>query len=80
MNLAKGPATFVMPLRGVSAIDAPGEPFYSPAADAAFLEALKRSLSPSVKLVEVDAHINDESFVQEVVALLVESMNRCSQS
>jgi uncharacterized protein (UPF0261 family) len=80
MNLAKGPATFVMPLRGVSAIDAPGEPFYSPAADAAFLEALKRNLSPSVKLVEVDAHINDESFVQEVVALLVESMNRCSQS
>jgi uncharacterized protein (UPF0261 family) len=79
MNLAKGPATFVMPLRGVSAIDAPGEPFYSPAADAAFLEALIRNLSPSVKLVEVDAHINDESFVQEVVARLVESMSRRSQ-
>jgi uncharacterized protein (UPF0261 family) len=79
MNLAKGPATFVMPLRGVSAIDAPGEPFYSPAADAAFLEALKRDLGPSVSLVEVDAHINDESFVQEVVARLVENMNRRSQ-
>jgi uncharacterized protein (UPF0261 family) len=67
LNTARGPVTFVMPLGGVSAIDAPGKPFYSPEADAAYLAALKRHLSPKVRLIELDAHINDDRFAVEVV-------------
>jgi uncharacterized protein (UPF0261 family) len=76
LNAAKGPATFVMPLRGVSAIDAPGKPFYFPQADTAYLQALKRSLDPKIVLVEVDAHINDEFFAAEVAARLLGCMGR----
>jgi uncharacterized protein (UPF0261 family) len=79
LNAAQGPATFVMPLRGVSAIDAPGKPFYSPQADAAYLQALKRSLDPKITLVEVDAHINDDVFAAEVVARLLECIGRGSR-
>jgi uncharacterized protein (UPF0261 family) len=66
LNQARGPAAFVMPLRGVSAIDAPGGPFHSPEATAAYGAALKRHLRPPARLVEIDAHINDERFARAV--------------
>ena len=71
LNAARGPVVFVMPLGGVSAIDAPGKPFHSPEADAAYLAALKRYLDPKVNLVELDAHINDDRFAGEVVTQLL---------
>jgi uncharacterized protein (UPF0261 family) len=78
LNAAKGPVTFVMPLRGVSAIDAPGKPFYSPEADAAYLQALRRYLNPNVSLIEADAHINDERFAVELVTRLLECIGHRS--
>jgi uncharacterized protein (UPF0261 family) len=78
LNRARGPTTFAMPLRGVSAIDAPEKPFYSPEAIAAYLQALKRTLEPEVQLVELDAHINDAAFAAEVVARLLENIGRKS--
>ena len=72
LNASRGPVTFVMPLGGVSAIDAPGQPFHSPEADAAYVGALKRNVNPKVNLVELDAHINDERFAVEIVERLIE--------
>lgn len=71
LNLARGPVAFVMPLRGVSAIDVAGGPFHAPEADAAYLAALRDKLDPKVRLVELDAHINDESFAREVAESLL---------
>jgi uncharacterized protein (UPF0261 family) len=79
LNAARGPVTFVMPLGGVSAIDAPGKPFHLPEADAAYLVALKRHLSPKVNIVELDAHINDERFAAEVVERLLEISRETTQ-
>jgi uncharacterized protein (UPF0261 family) len=62
LNRATGPVTVLIPLRGVSAIDKVGGPFYSPEALEAYRHALKAELSPKIRLVEVDAHINDEEF------------------
>ena len=62
LSIARGPVTFFLPLRGVSAIDREGQPFDWPEADAAFHEALKANLSDRVKLVEMDAHLNDSAF------------------
>ena len=74
LNSAGGPVTVVIPLQGVSAIDKAGEPFYSPKALAAYRRALKETLSSSVKLVELDAHINDEDFSRATSDLLLESL------
>ncbi len=60
---AKGPADVFWPDRGVSALDADGEPFRDPAADAACREALDRELTAAgLTLRRVDAHLNDPVF------------------
>jgi len=73
LNSARGPVTVLIPRQGVSAIDKPGQPFYSPEALIAYRRALKETLSPAVKLVELDAHINDESFARAATDLLIDS-------
>jgi uncharacterized protein (UPF0261 family) len=71
LNAARGPVVFMMPLRGVSAIDVAGKPFHSLEADAAYLAALKSHSGSKVRLLELDAHINDESFAARAVEELI---------
>jgi uncharacterized protein (UPF0261 family) len=74
LNRANGPVTVLIPLQGVSAIDKLGGPFYSPEALAAYRGAVKAVLSPAIELVELDAHINDESFARTATDLLLQSL------
>jgi uncharacterized protein (UPF0261 family) len=74
LNRASGPVTFLIPLQGVSAIDKIGGPFYSPEALDAYRRALKTSLRSTIRVVELDAHINDERFAVVAVDLLIESL------
>jgi uncharacterized protein (UPF0261 family) len=66
-----------MPLKGVSAIGAPGGPFHSPEADESYFDALKQNLDPHIRLVDIDANINDESFARQVAESLLEMIG-CS--
>jgi uncharacterized protein (UPF0261 family) len=60
---ATGPVTLFVPLRGVSMIDAEGQPFHDPEADAALFGALREGLAGTgVEIVELDHNINDEEF------------------
>jgi uncharacterized protein (UPF0261 family) len=60
---ATGPAEVFWPERGISALDADGQPFWDPPADAACLGALDRELAAAGRaLRRVDAHINDPEF------------------
>jgi uncharacterized protein (UPF0261 family) len=63
-NAARGPVTIVLPLRGVSGIDCEGKPFYDPDADATLFEAIRRNAR--VRIVEVNAHINDAEFANRL--------------
>lgn len=69
LNRMTGPVRFLLPLGGVSALDAPGQPFRDPDADAALFGALRRDLQQTDRrrLVEVPAHINDPAFAAEAV-------------
>jgi uncharacterized protein (UPF0261 family) len=75
LNRATGPVTVLIPLQGVSAIDKLGGPFYSPEALAAYRGALKAALSSAIELVELDAHINDDSFAHAATDLLLQSLD-----
>jgi uncharacterized protein (UPF0261 family) len=75
LNRASGPVTVLIPLQGVSAIDKAGGPFYSQAALNAYRRGLKATLNPGIRLVELDAHINDESFACAAADLLLESLH-----
>ena len=74
LNRATGPVTCLLPMRGFSAIDAPGQPFYCPVADISFSQALKEGLSSEIRLIEIDANINDEEFARAAADALLESV------
>jgi uncharacterized protein (UPF0261 family) len=74
LSAAGGPVRFFWPMRGVSAIDADGQPFHDADADAAFIEALRPNLSDAVDLVELDAHINDDVFADAIADALLDAM------
>jgi uncharacterized protein (UPF0261 family) len=60
---ATGPVEVFWPDRGVSALDADGQPFRDPAADEACREALDRELTAAGRaLRRIGAHINDPAF------------------
>jgi uncharacterized protein (UPF0261 family) len=71
VNQATGPTALFIPLKGVSAIDKEGQPFYLPEADAALFEALRRNVRPPVELVELDMHINDPEFAAAMAERLL---------
>ncbi|MBI2850228.1 MAG: Tm-1-like ATP-binding domain-containing protein [Chloroflexi bacterium] len=74
LNKALGPTAVAIPNKGFSPADRQDRALFDPQADAAFIKALKRNLKPNVRIVEVDAHINDEVFARQVVDLFYELM------
>jgi uncharacterized protein (UPF0261 family) len=74
LNMSRGPAAVAVPLRGFSDRNRPGDLFYDPEADGEFVLALRERLGPRVRLVEIDAHINDELFAIKSCDILIEIM------
>ena len=72
LNLSQGPSAVAIPLQGFSDRNRAGDVFYDPEGDGAFISALKKRLSPRIRVVEVDAHINDEVFASKACGLLEE--------
>lgn len=74
LNRATGPVVLMLPLRGVSMIDAPGQPFHDPEADRALFATLRDHAGAGVRVRELDAHINDPAFANaladELLAML----------
>ncbi|NDV86564.1 UPF0261 family protein [Aurantimonas aggregata] len=75
LNRCEGEVRFLLPLAGVSAIDAPGMPFHDPEADEALFEAIRSTfiVTPKRKLIELPLNVNDPAFADAVVAEYRES-------
>jgi uncharacterized protein (UPF0261 family)/ABC-type branched-subunit amino acid transport system ATPase component len=69
LNQMEGPVRFLLPLKGVSLIDAPGQPFHDPAADQMLFETLENEFQPGAnrRLIKLDMNINDPAFAQALV-------------
>ena len=63
-NLSTGPVEVFLPLKGVSVISAPGQPFHWPEADAALFSAWKSNLRPDIRVTEFDGNVNDPGFAR----------------
>ena len=74
LNRSTGPISVLIPLGGLSVIDAPGGPFWWPEADRELFDALKSNLRPDIPVVEIDANVNDPEFSRRCAELLLESM------
>jgi uncharacterized protein (UPF0261 family) len=70
-NAATGPAAMLLPLRGVSMLDAEGHEFWDPAADRACFDAIRTGVRAGVPVIEVDAHINDPAFADRAADVLL---------
>lgn len=66
VNRSTAPAEVHLPLRGVSQISVAGAPFSDPDADAALFDAIRAGLDDRIRLVEVDADINDPAFARSL--------------
>jgi uncharacterized protein (UPF0261 family) len=76
LQRARGPVVLMLPLRGVSAIDAEGKPFADPEADRVLFDTLRAHVGPNVRIVEEDAHINDPAFAEALAARMLELLQR----
>ncbi len=72
---ATAPVAVLLPLRGVSMLDAAGHEFWDPAADAACFEAIRAGVGTGVPVIEVDANINDPAFSGRVAETLLEMLD-----
>lgn len=74
MNEMNGPVRFLLPEKGVSVLDAPGEPFHDLEANQALFEALKRNIKETGqrRLISLPYHINDQGFAEALVDSLDE--------
>lgn len=72
LNAATGATAVFVPLRGISQIDAEGQPFHDPRADTALFRALRDGLADTVELHELDLHINDPALAPAMATRLDE--------
>lgn len=77
LDLCKGPIRFLIPEKGVSALDIEGGTFWDPAADAELFDAIERTLrpAPNRKIERLPLHINDPKFAAAAVAAFTEIAN-----
>ena len=71
LNACDGPVRFLLPEGGVSLIDAPGQPFHDPEADAALFAALEATVRPTARAPRSSGcryAINDPAFAAALVA------------
>jgi uncharacterized protein (UPF0261 family) len=73
-SAASGPTALMLPLKGVSAIDAEGQPFWWPEADAALFQSLRNWLPAAADVTELDLHINDAAFAEACANKLLAMM------
>jgi uncharacterized protein (UPF0261 family) len=74
LSQAKGQTTVIIPKRGVSAIDAQGQPFDSPEARTAWIQNLKQNVTDNVTVIEMDNNINDDAFATRLAETLLQHL------
>lgn len=62
VNAYRGPVEVLLPLKAISIISAPGQPFHDPLADKALFDSIKQHLKPEVPVIEMDCEINAPEF------------------
>jgi uncharacterized protein (UPF0261 family) len=75
-NAATAPVAVILPLKGVSMLDSPGNRFWDPEADRACFETIKKNLKPGIRVIEMDNNINDPAFSEKVAMTLLDMLQK----
>ena len=77
LNMTTGPTAFFIPLKGVSMIDAEGQPFYGPEEDKVLFNVLRNGLDQeAIEIIEMPNHINDQEFAEAAAQRLLDMLNK----
>jgi uncharacterized protein (UPF0261 family) len=70
LNRMQGPVRFLIPEGGLSGLDKPGGPFWSPESNAALFKEIRSEFRDGTdrKLVSLPFHVNDPAFADALVA------------
>jgi uncharacterized protein (UPF0261 family) len=76
LNACDGPVRFLLPEGGVSMLDAPGQSFHDPEADEALFRTIEERVHQTDDRVlrRVAANVNDDAFVEAVLAAFADVM------
>jgi len=74
LALCEGPVHFLIPEKGVSALDIEGGAFFDREADAVLFEAIERTIKPNAnrRVTRLPLHINDPEFARAAVAAFLD--------
>ena len=76
LHAAKGPVRVVLPLRGMSISGLEGGSTHDPEGDRILFDTMKNGLDPGIPVIEIDAHVNEERFIDRVVQEFLEIMGK----
>ena len=68
-------ATIILPLKGLSQIDAEGDIFHNPEVNQALFNSIKENAEPGLDIIEADYHINDQAFSEILIKKLLEKIH-----
>lgn len=77
LNMAYEKTTLFIPLKGVSLLDIPGQPFYGKEEDNVLFDTLRNNVNKEViEIVEMNNAINDKEFAEAAAEKLINLMNK----
>jgi len=76
LQQSKGPVAFLLPRRGIHAWDLPGQPLHDHQAHSDYCDEFRRSLTPPIKVYDLDMHINDEAFANKALEIFDDWVDR----
>jgi uncharacterized protein (UPF0261 family) len=78
LNACEGEVRFLIPEKGVSALDSEGAAFFDQQADAALFAALEATIAQTErrKIIRLPLHINDPAFAEAAVATFLDISQR----
>ena len=82
INRMDGPVRFLIPEGGVSALDAPGQPFWDPAADKVLFDTIAAGFrgGPQRRLMRLPHHVNAPEFADALVHAFLDAMQTASSA
>ncbi|MFC3197914.1 Tm-1-like ATP-binding domain-containing protein [Parapedobacter deserti] len=70
LSVSQAPVAILLPMNGVSQIDADGGFFFRPQVNQLLFQTIKETATGPVEVSEITAHINDSIFARHAVAVL----------
>ncbi len=70
LSNSSAPVHVILPNQGIEEWDKPGGPAHDPDGLSAFCDEMRKAIRAPVEMSEIDAHINDQAFVDKALEIL----------